>query len=181
MQYFIRIFVHLKITQPFLCFWVSQVYVFLIKRNIGSPRWIFISCPVGFVVFPVESLLTPENFWKFDGSLMIRGVPTRALRQGVCLICSFEISNVFIPAEGTTLGCFWAVFGCNPLKCGEICLKFWPVMQCNIMHHSCDGFNFFLKRHLKLSQKNNFLAHFERFLVYAFLRPLSYTPIFCQI
>ena len=37
------------------------------------------------------------------------------------------------------------------------------------------------KKHLKLSQKNDFLAHFGRFLVYAFLRPVSYTPIFCQI
>ena len=35
--------------------------------------------------------------------------------------------------------------------------------------------------HLKLSQKTNFLAHFEMFLVYAFLRLTSYTPVFYQI
>ena len=46
---------------------------------------------------------------------------------------------------------------------------------------SDDSFYFIPKKHLKLSQKANFLAHFERFLVYTFLRPMSYTPIFCQI
>ena len=49
------------------------------------------------------------------------------------------------------------------------------------MRQAFDGFYFILKKHLKLSQKNNFLAHFERFLVYAFLHPASYTQIFCQI
>ena len=54
-------------------------------------------------------------------------------------------------------------------------------MQRNVMHQVYGGFYFILKKHLKLSQKNNFLAHFERFLVYAFLRPVRYTPVFCQI
>ena len=54
-------------------------------------------------------------------------------------------------------------------------------MQCNVMHQECGGFYFILKKHLELSQKTDFLAHFERFLVYALLRPVSYTPIFCQI
>ena len=49
------------------------------------------------------------------------------------------------------------------------------------MHQAYDYFHFILKKHLKLSQKFDFLAHFERFLVYAFLHPMSYTPIFCQI
>ena len=69
---------HLKVTQPFMCFWLNQVYLFLSQINIfiNSPRWIFISSPVGFVVSsldflisPVENLLlglTPEKFWKFD-------------------------------------------------------------------------------------------------------------------
>ena len=72
-------------------------------------------------------------------------------------------------------------FGRNPLKCGQICLKFWSVMQCNITHQAYDGFYFILKKHLHFSQKTDFLDHFERFLVYTFLRPMSYTPIFCQI
>ena len=49
------------------------------------------------------------------------------------------------------------------------------------MHQEIDGLKFILKKHLKLSQKIDFLAHFERFMVYDFLHPLSYTPIFCQI
>ena len=50
------------------------------------------------------------------------------------------------------------LFGRNPLKWGKICLKFWPVMECNIMHQVCGAFYFFffLKKHLKLSQKTIF-------------------------
>ena len=62
---------HLKVTQPFMCFWLNQVYLFLSQINIfiNSPRWIFISSPVGFVISPLENLLlglTPEKFWKFE-------------------------------------------------------------------------------------------------------------------
>ena len=54
-------------------------------------------------------------------------------------------------------------------------------MQYNIIHHEYDYFYFILKKHLKLSQKIDFLARFERFSVYAFLRPMSYIQIFSQI
>ena len=54
-------------------------------------------------------------------------------------------------------------------------------MQCIVMHRAYDGFHFILKKHVKLSQKIDFLARFERFLVYDFLRPMSYAPIFSQI
>ena len=94
----------------------------------------------------------------------------------LCLICSSPIFKFqMFSAEGTILGCFWVVFGRNPLKCGQICLKFWPVMQCNIMHQACDGFYFILKKHLKLRQKN-FLAHFERFFVFCLLTPYELHP-----
>ena len=53
-------------------------------------------------------------------------------------------------------------------------------MESIVMHLACDGFHFILKKHLKLSQKINYLA-LETFLVYVFLRPMSYTSIFCQI
>ena len=49
------------------------------------------------------------------------------------------------------------------------------------MHQTYDGFHYILKKHLKLSQKIDFLAHFERLLVYAFLHPTCYTLVFCQI
>ena len=48
------------------------------------------------------------------------------------------------------------------------------------MHQAYNSFYYIFKEHLKLSQKINFLAHFVRFLLYAFLRPVSYTLIFCQ-
>ena len=60
-----------KLLRHFCDFWVNQVTIFLNLRNIfvSSPRWFFISSPVGFVGFPVENLLlrlNSENFWKFD-------------------------------------------------------------------------------------------------------------------
>ena len=48
-------------------------------------------------------------------------------------------------------------------------------MQCSVMHQVCDGFYCIRNKHLKLSQKNGFPAHFERF----FFMPsyaLSVTP-----
>ena len=54
-------------------------------------------------------------------------------------------------------------------------------MQYNIIHQESDYFYFILKKHLNWAEKTDFLAHFERFLVYAFLRPKSYIQIFCQI
>ena len=64
---FQKIFRHLKVNQSFLCFRVNQVYMLFKSVNIcvGSPRWIFISSPVVFVVSPIENLflgLTPENY-----------------------------------------------------------------------------------------------------------------------
>ena len=74
------------------------------------------------------------------------------------------------------------LFGRNPLKWGKICLKFWPVMECNIMHQVCGVFYvFFSEKTPEIEPKNNFLAHFDRFLVYVFLCLMSYTPIVCQI
>ena len=65
-------------------------------------------------------------------------------------------------------------------KCDQIRFKFWPVMQYKVMHQKYDGFYFILKKHLKLSQKADFLAHFEKFFDYTLLCPPSYAPIFCQ-
>ena len=50
-----------------------------------------------------------------------------------------------------------------------------------MMHQACDIFYFIVKKYLKLSQKTNYLAHFERFSNCAPLYLLSYAPIFCQI
>ena len=47
-------------------------------------------------------------------------------------------------------------------------------MQCIVMRQAYDGFHFVLKKHLKLSQKIDFLAQFERLLVDVFLRTMSY-------
>ena len=95
---FLKIFWHLKVTQPFMCFRVNQVNMFLSQSNIfiSSPRWIFISFPVGFVVSPVgffislvENLvigLTPEKFWKFvifpgESSSPYQGTETGCLQK----------------------------------------------------------------------------------------------------
>ena len=64
-------FWHFKVTQLFLCFCVSQVYIFLSQHNIfvSSPLSIFISSLVGFLVSAIETILlglTLESCWKFD-------------------------------------------------------------------------------------------------------------------
>ena len=97
----------------------------------------------------------------------------------LCLICS---SRVFkfqmfsyqqkVPFQAAS-GWF---FGGNPLECGQISFKFWPPMQCKVMHHIFDSFYSILKKWSKLGQKTDFLAHF-----YALLCLIIYAPIFCQI
>ena len=67
---FLKIFWHLKVTQPFMRFRVNQVYMLLSQSNkfISSPRWIFIFSLVAFLISLVKNLLlglNPEKFWKF--------------------------------------------------------------------------------------------------------------------
>ena len=63
---------------------------------------------------------------------------------------SFEISNVSIPAENTTVD-FWA-------EPAEIWSNLFETLICDAMHCNASGkqqvFVLFLKKHLKLSQKN---------------------------
>ena len=54
-------------------------------------------------------------------------------------------------------------------------------MQYIIMHQAYDHFHFILKKHVKLSQTIDFLAHFDRTLDYTSLRPMSYATFFSQI
>ena len=49
------------------------------------------------------------------------------------------------------------------------------------MHQVYDGFHFVLKKTPEMKAKIDFLAHFERFLVYTFLRPMSSTTIFFKL
>ena len=67
---FQNIFWQLKVTQPVLCFWINQLYMFLNQRYVfvSSSHCFFMSFMVGFVVTPVENILlglTPEKFRKF--------------------------------------------------------------------------------------------------------------------
>ena len=58
------------------------------------------------VVFWLRPLPRPAHFCYIQGIQLVR----IWAKFHLSLICSFEISNVFIPAEGIILGCFWAVF-----------------------------------------------------------------------
>ena len=51
-------------------------------------------------------------------------------------------------------------------------------MQCNAMHQIFDISYSIVKNWSKLGPKPDFLAHFDRFFVYAVLHLLSYAPIF---
>ena len=99
---FIRLFWHLKVTQPFLWFWANQVYVFLSQHYMfaSSTHWVLISSPVGFAVSAVENLLLgliPERFfWNLAFSLLSRAFPTRILRQGVTTLLGCSV--VLYPA-----------------------------------------------------------------------------------
>ena len=63
----------------------------------------------------------------------VKGIPLVHIwaKFHLCLICSSPVFKFqMFSAEGTILGCFWVVFGCNPLKCGQI---FWNFDQwCNV-------------------------------------------------
>ena len=83
-----KIFWHLKVTQPFMCYRENQVCMLLTQSNIfiSSARWIFISSPVGLLIFLGENLLlglTPKKFWTFGIFPLSQTVPTRVIQQGV--------------------------------------------------------------------------------------------------
>ena len=93
-----------------MCFWVNQVYMVFSQSNIfiNSPRWIFISSPVGFfvslggfLISPVENLLlglTPGKFWKFGIFPGESRSPHQSTETG-CLIGTapvFKIAQLWI-------------------------------------------------------------------------------------
>ena len=50
-------------------------------------------------------------------------------------------------------------------------------MQYQLVNDICYSFNWTIKKWWKFSEKTDFGAHFERFLVYALLRSMSYASI----
>ena len=66
--------------------------------------------------------------------------------------------------------------GHNSPKCSQILLKFGT--ECIIY---VTVFLYSPENSKKLSQKTDFLALFQRFLIYALLHPKSYAPVFCQV
>ena len=90
---------------------------------------------------------------------------------------SFHIPNVFLAAGNMTLGCFRVVLGYNSFKCCQIRLQSSPVMQCKATHQIVYSFHSILNKLSKVAQKTGFLAHFERFFVYALLHPMIHAPI----
>ena len=93
------------------------------------------------------------------------------------ILVSF-ISIAFVVAKLWVFKCFRSS---KTYHCSQILLKFGTVMRCNITHHIYYGFWYSSENSKKLSQKTDFLALFQRFFVYALLRPLSYAPIFFQM
>ena len=78
---FLQIFWHVRVTRPFLCFRVNQVYMFLSQRNfVTPPRWIFILSPVGFV-FTWWVSFSPGGFpYLPGGNLTPRSHPGKFLK-----------------------------------------------------------------------------------------------------
>ena len=100
------------------------------------------------------------------------------------LTCNFQvfIFQIFLYQQKVPIQAAseW-FFGYNSQKCGQIGLKFCPVMLYKVMHQILDNFYSILKKWSKLSQKSDFLAAFQRFFVYALLRLMSHAPVFFQI
>ena len=63
-------------------------------------------------------------------------------------------------------------------------LNLLEIFTSDAMHCNASGiwwFSFYSQKIPEIKPKIDFLAHFERFLVYTFLHPMSYTPISCQV
>ena len=78
----------LKVTQPFLCFWVIQVYICLSLRNV-SVHVAGFSYHLRWVLLPpwwkIYSQVSPRKFFEnLTFSTVSRAVPSGVLRQGVC-------------------------------------------------------------------------------------------------
>ena len=100
------------------------------------------------------------------------------LGQVSCPTCSFRVSNqqkVQFQAVSVRF------IERNPPNCSQIRLKLESLMHWRLVHQACDRFYFILGKHLNLSQKTDFLLHFDRFFVYALLRPMIYVLVFCQM
>ena len=106
---------------------------------------------------------------------------------------SFIYVWLFVVLEFWNFTCFHTSrkYSFRLLLCGFLDVTHWNVVKfvwnfdqwCNATYciRHMTVFILFLKNTWNWAKKNNFLAYFERFVVYAFLRPVSYTPIFCQI
>ena len=104
------------------------IYVFKSAQYIvSSPRWIFISFPVGFLTSLVENLLlglTPEIFENSTFSPVSRAVPTGVLRQGVLWLTMKRVSQFLLFDCSCAIN--WSspkLVGLKPTKV-EICRKF---------------------------------------------------------
>ena len=60
-------------------------------------------------------------------------------------------------------------------KCGAICAKFLPVMQCKKMHIYVILYSLVSKL-LEIMPKTDFLVHSKTFFVYALLHPMCDAP-----
>ena len=99
----------------------------------------------------------------------------------LCLICTFLVFNVQVFSNQQKIP-FQAAFGMffyhNSPKCGQIRWKYLPAMPFRAISQICYGLCLILKKRSKLGKKTGFADHFQRFFLYAILRPLCYTQIF---
>ena len=105
----------------------------------------FIAFLVVFWMPPTRPFIDTLIFWYIKGVQMIH----IWLKFHLCLICSPRVLKFQMFSYQQKVQFYVAsgqYFGRNPLKCGKICLEFWPVMQYIAMHQVYDGMCFlFLK------------------------------------
>ena len=135
-----------------------------VKAEILLISWHFL---VIFWLRPTHPFIDTLIFWYIKGVQWYISWP------------SFIYVWLFVVFKSWNFKCFHTSRKYN-FWCGQICLTFWPVLQCNAVHQACHNFYFILKSTWNWAQKPIFWL-ILRGLVYTFLHPMSYTPIFWQI
>ena len=173
--------------------WSPPEFPLLFNWSLDFSRSVFslsleISCP------QTPPLACFDFFWNSPFLVHPKDAPSAALwltpsvfsKWKLLRWCTYRAS--FIDIRSVVLE-FWAlkyfrtsrvVFWLELLKILSILFEIWPVMTCKMMHQMCYGFYWSIKRWLKLAKNLGFFAHFQMFVVYALLYPMSYTARFCR-
>ena len=110
----------------------SQILIKLLRA--------ILRCPFSFLLIDWQPyFLVNERCWGY----CISGLISYISASFYVWYAVFEFSNVKCFHSSRKYD-FWLLLGCffghNSPRCGQILLKFWPIMQCKVLNQICDGF-----------------------------------------